>query len=139
MGRVMAIDYGKRRCGVAVTDPLQLSINPRPYVAPEELITFVKTSHSTDDLEILVLTESRRLDGSDNPIQADIRRFAERLSKELPDLKIEYEDEAGSSRDAMQHLIASGVGRKARAQKGALDSVSAGIILERYLRRANIW
>ena len=139
MSRILAIDYGRKRCGIALTDPLRLSINPRPFLPPEQLMTFVKTLHSEDDLALVVLTRSTRGDGSDNPIQADISSFAERLHKALPELTIDYEDEAGSSQDAMRHLIAGGVGRKARASKGALDSVSAGIVLERYLRRVGIW
>ena len=139
MGRILAIDYGRVRCGVAWTDPLRLSINPQPFVAPADLLTFVKTCSVADELEVVVLTTSTRADGTANPIQTDIARFAERLQRELPALTIAYEDEGGSSKEAMQHLIAGGVRRKARSQKGALDSVSAGIILERYLRRSGHW
>ena len=139
MGRILAIDYGAKRCGLAVTDELRLSVNPRPWVPPGELLDFVLAFAKTEDLDIVVLTESKRLDGSDNPIQERIDRFAERLLKRLPELEIAFQDEAGSSRDATRHLIATGVGRKRRSEKGALDSVSAGIILERYLRDAGIW
>ena len=135
----MAIDYGGKRCGVAVTDELRLSVNPRPWVAPGELLDYVAAFAKTEDLDAVVLTESRRLDGTANPIQERIDRFAERLRGRLPGLEIAYQDEAGSSREATQHLIATGVGRKRRSEKGALDSVSAGIILERYLRAAGIW
>ncbi len=135
----MAIDYGRKRCGVAVTDELRLSVNPRPWVAPEALLAYVTAFAKTEALDLVVLTESTRFDGSPNPIQAHINRFAGRLREALPGLTIAFQDEAGSSREATSHLIDSGVGRKRRADKGALDSVSAGIILERYLRAASIW
>ena len=135
----MAIDYGRKRCGVAVTDELRLSINPRPWVPPEALLDYVTAFARTDGLTTVVLTESKRFDGSDNPIQKQITGFAERLKRLLPDVELAYQDEAGSSREATSHLIEMGVGKKQRAQKGALDSVSAGIILERYLRAAGIW
>ena len=139
MGRVLAIDYGHKRCGIAVTDELRLSVNPRPWVAPAELLAYVEAFAKTENLDTVVLTESRRLDGSANAIQERIDGFAERLKKALPALEIAFQDEAGSSREATQHLIRTGVGRKRRSEKGALDSVSAGIILERYLRAAGIW
>ncbi len=139
MGRILAIDYGLKRCGIAVTDELRLSINPRPWVAPAELLGFVQAFAKTEDLECVVLTESTRFDGSPNPIQAHISRFAERLRVALPSVEVAFQDEAGTSREATAHLIQSGVRKKRRAEKGALDSVSAGIVLERYLRDARIW
>ena len=135
----MAIDYGAKRCGIAVTDELRLSVNPRPWVAPAELLEFVTAFAKTEDLDLVVLTESRRLDGSPNAIQERIEGFAARLKTALPELAVAYQDEPGSSKEATRHLIATGVGRKRRGEKGALDSVSAGIILERYLRDAGIW
>ncbi len=139
MGRIMAIDYGRKRCGIAVTDELRMSVNPRPWVAPELLEAYVTAFAKTEGLDTVVLTESTRFDGSPNPIQAHVDRFAERLRTVLPGVAIAFQDEAGSSREATGHLIQTGVGRKRRAEKGALDSVSAGIVLERYLRDAGIW
>lgn len=139
MGRILAIDYGAKRCGLAVTDELRLSVNPQPWVAPEDLLDFLKAYAKTELLDIVVLTESRRLDGSANAIQKRIDGFAERLREALPLVEVAYQNEAGSSKEATQHLIRAGVGRKRRSAKGALDSVSAGIILERYLRAAGIW
>ena len=139
MGRLLAIDYGAKRCGIAVTDELRLSVNPRPWVAPAELLDFVLAFAKTENLDTVVLTESRRLDGSANEIQERIDGFAERLKKALPGIEIAFQDEAGSSKEATRHLIRTGVGRKRRSEKGALDSVSAGIVLERYLRAAGIW
>ena len=139
VGRILAIDYGAKRCGIAVTDELRLSVNPRPWVAPPELLDFLRAFAKTETLDTVVLTESRRLDGSANAIQERIDGFAERLKKALPEVEVAFQDEAGSSKEATQHLIATGVGRRRRSEKGALDSVSAGIILERYLRDAGIW
>lgn len=139
MGRILAVDYGRRRCGVAATDPLRLSVNPRPVCAPDELLGVIAAAHREGDLDLVVLTRSRHADGTANDVQADIDRFAARLQEALPDLAVAYEDEHGSSREARALLRASGVGKKRRAAKGALDSVSAAIVLERYLRREGIW
>ena len=139
MGRILAIDYGKRRCGLAVTDPLRLSVNPLPFVPPAELLSAVSEFVADGELDMVLLTRSAHRDGTPNDVQAAIAGFAERLQKKHPTLPVEYQDEFGSSREAMHHLRAAGVGRKARARKGALDSVSAGIILERYLRDSGIW
>jgi len=139
MGRIVAIDYGRKRCGVAVTDPLRLSVNPKPTVAPSDLQTVIRDLYDSGELDTVVLTRSQHADGSDNPIQADIYRFAERLQKAYPALQIDYQDEFASSKEAMQHLISSGVRRQKRAQPGQLDAAAAGIILERYLRDSGIW
>ena len=139
MGRILAIDYGRKNCGIAVTDPLRLSVNPRPVVAEADLLPAVETLLAEGDVDTVVLTHSRRIDGTANPIERRIARFAERLRAAAPGVEIDYEDEAGTSVEARRHLIATGVGRKRRSAKGALDSVSAGIILERYLRRTGIW
>ncbi len=139
MGRILAIDYGRKRCGLARTDELRLSVNPLPAVAIADLFEVVERMLKEDAVEVVVLTRSTHRDGTENEVQADISRFAERLQKEMPQLQIAYQDEFASSREARQHLIATGVGKKARSQRGALDSVAAGIILERYLRTSGIW
>ena len=139
MGRIVAVDYGKKRCGVALTDPLRLSVNTRPVVDPMDLLDELIAISKEDEIDIIVLTESQHANGTANTIQADIIRFAERLKKELPTCEIAFQDEYGSSKEARQLLRVQGVGKKARSQKGALDSVSAGIILERYLRDSGIW
>lgn len=139
MGRILAVDYGKRRCGLAVTDPLRLSVNTRPVLEPKNLLQEIELIASENDLDIIVLTQSQHANGEDNDIQAEITRFAERLKEMLPACEIAFQDEYGSSKEARQLLRMQGVGKKARSQKGALDSVSAGIILERYLRESGIW
>ena len=139
MGRILAIDYGGRRCGLAVTDPLRLSVNPRPVVSPEAVLAVVEEVAAEGDLDRVVLTRSSRADGTPNPIQARIDRFAARLAERLPGLPIDYQDEYGSSKEARSLLRTAGVGKRRRAAKGALDSVSAAVILERYLRDQGIW
>ena len=139
MGRILAVDYGRRRCGVAATDPLRLSVNPRPVVPPAELMGVIEAAHAEGDLDLVVLTRSLHADGTPNDVQADVTSFADRLKRRLPDLAVAFQDEHGSSREARDLLRTSGVGKARRARKGALDSVAAAIILERYLRDAGIW
>lgn len=122
-----------------MTDPLRLSVNPRPVVGPDDLLAAVEEVAAEGDLDLVVLTRSTRADGAPNPVQGAIDRFAGRLTERLPGVGVDYQDEYGSSREARALLRTSGVGKKRRAAKGALDSVSAAIILERYLRDAGIW
>jgi len=135
----VAVDYGKQRCGIAWTDTLQLSINPQPWVSPTDLEDFIVTLVNRDEVQLVVLTKSKHIDGTENTIQKDIDRFAVRLNKRLPDLEIAYAEEYKSSKEAAQYLRDTGVGKKKRSQKGALDSIAAGIILERYLRDSGRW
>ena len=116
---------------MAVTDPLRLSVNPRPVVSPEALLGVVAEAAAEGNLDRVVLTRSTQADGSPNAIQARIDRFAARLAERLPGLSIDYQDEHGSSREARAILRTAGVGKRRRAAKGALDSVSAAIILDR--------
>ncbi len=139
MGRIVAIDYGKRRCGIAWTDPLQLSVNPQPWIAPEKLLDYIVDFVSSDDVSLVLLTKSQHIDGTANTIQKDITCFAERLIKKIPSLQIDFTDEYKSSKEAAQYLRNTGVGKKKRSEKGALDSIAAGIILERYLRDSGRW
>jgi len=139
MGRVVAVDYGKKRCGIAWTDTMMLSINPQPWVEPSVLEDFIASQVESNDIEIVVLTKSKHIDGADNTIQKDIDRFAEKLRKRLPSVQIDYTEEYKSSKEAAVYLRNSGVGKKKRSKKGALDSIAAGIILERYLRDSGRW
>jgi putative Holliday junction resolvase len=139
MGRIVAIDYGKQRCGVAWTDPLQLSVNPQPWIAPSELLDFVVDFIAAENVDLVILTKSQHKDGTANTIQKDIDRFAERLKKKNPSINLDYADEYKSSKEAAQYLVNTGVGKKKRSKKGALDSIAAGIILERYLRDTGRW
>lgn len=139
MARVVAIDYGMQRCGIAWTDTLQLSINPQPWVAPDKLEDYLVDLVQQDEVELVLLTKSKHIDGTANAIQEHIDRFAERLKKRLPDLRIDFAEEYKSSKEASQYLINTGVGKKKRSEKGALDSIAAGIILERYLCDTGRW
>jgi len=139
MGRVVAVDYGKQRCGIAWTDTLQLSINPQPWVSPDKLEDYLAKLVKEDDIQLVLLTKSSHVDGTANTIQKHIDSFAERLKKRIPTLEIDYTEEYKSSKEAAQYLRNTGVGKKKRSQKGALDSIAAGIILERYLRDSGRW
>ncbi|MFK8058026.1 MAG: Holliday junction resolvase RuvX [Saprospiraceae bacterium] len=139
MGRVVAVDYGKKRCGIAWTDVLQLSVNPQPWITPDKLEDYLADLISNDDVQLVLLTKSKHVDGTDNTIQKDIDRFAERLKKRVPSLQIDFAEEYKSSKEAAQYLRDTGVGKKKRSEKGALDSIAAGIILERYLRDTGRW
>ena len=122
-----------------MTDPLRLSINPQEACSPTELMSRLSQYYAEGDLGTVVMSKSLHADGNANAIQADATSFAERLKKKLPDLEICFQDEFGSSKEARSLLIQQGVRKKKRSARGALDSVSAAIILERYLLDKGIW
>ena len=139
MGRILAIDYGRKRTGVAVTDELRLSINPLPVLPTEQTLDFLVQYLANEAVDVVVFGRSLRADATANPVQKAAEALARQLAAQRPDVPQAWHDEYASSREARQHLIRQGIGRQARSRRGALDSVSAGIILERYLRDEGIW
>lgn len=133
MGRVLAIDVGGKRCGLAVTDPLQLSVNPIGAVHPNELIKFISDYLKDHELEVIVLGLSKKIDGSDNEIMKKTRDFEKQIQNKFPSIQIDYQDEYNSSREAVKLMVEMGVKKKDRRKKENVDVLSASIILQRYL------
>ena len=133
MGRILAIDYGKKRTGIAVTDELQLIASGLTTVATGELLGFIREYCKNEDVEVVVVGEPRRLHLEASPVEADISKFIKKLHRELPALRVDRMDERFTSKMAFQSLIDSGVSKKKRQNKALLDEVSATIILQSYL------
>ena len=133
MGRILAIDYGKKRTGLAVTDPLQISTNGLDTVPTEKLMGFL-TDYLTDEtVETLVIGEPLRLNDQPSAVEKDIQKFIKKVKKKFPDLKIDREDERFTSKMAVQTMVAGGVKKKKRRSKELVDKVSATLILQSYL------
>jgi putative Holliday junction resolvase len=136
MPRILAIDLGTKRTGLAVTDSLKMLANPLETIETGKLIEYLKTYCAKEDVDTLVLGYPIRLDGSQNEMTPRVILMKDRLEKQFPTKKIELIDERFTSKMAMQSMIAMGSKKKDRREKaGNLDKVSAAIILQSYLER----
>lgn len=136
MPRVLAIDLGTKRTGLAVTDPLKMLANPLETVETAVLMDYLKAYCAKEDVDTLVLGLPIRLNGQDNEMTPRVMAFKSDLEKIFPTLKVELIDERFTSKMALQSMIAMGSKKKDRREKaGNLDKMSAAIILQSYLER----
>ncbi|MBA4299862.1 MAG: Holliday junction resolvase RuvX [Cyclobacterium sp.] len=136
MPRVLAIDLGTKRTGLAVTDPLKILANPLETIETGQLVNYLKTYCLKEEVEAFVLGLPIRLNGQDNEMTPRVMKLKEELEKNFPEKKIVLVDERFTSKIAMQSMIAMGSKKKDRIEKaGNLDKVSAAIILQSYLER----
>ncbi len=133
MARIMAIDYGMKRTGIAVSDNLQMIASPLETVETSKLHDFLKDYFQHEQVEKVIIGMPYRADGSLPPFAVKIKDFASWLEKNYPHLQIEFIDERYTSKLAQQTLIQAGVKKKKRSQKGALDRMAAAIMLQEYL------
>ena len=133
MARIIAIDYGTKRSGIAVTDELQLIASGLTTVTTKELLSFLKKYLEEEKVEAMILGEPKRMSGEASDVEVDIIRFRESITKIFPDLPIIRQDERFTSKMAFQTMIDSGIGKKKRQNKALVDQISATIILQDYL------
>ncbi len=139
MARIMGIDYGTKRTGIAVTDPLQLSVNGLATIATEALFDYLTDYLSQEPVERIVVGEPLHPDGRPAQIHHLVVGFVRRLKKTYPDLSIVLHDERNSSAEAREVIRQSGAGRKKRRDKKLVDKVSAVLILKDYLEATRSW
>lgn len=132
MGRIMSIDYGKRRSGVAVTDPLQIVAGGLETVATPELPDFIRRYIATENVERIVVGLPVQNNGNNSENAARVRAFAGKMQKELHIL-VEFYDERFTSVLAHKTMLASGLHKMARRDKALVDKISATIILQSYM------
>lgn len=135
MGRIVALDFGLKRTGIAMTDELRLIASPLTTVDSAELMVFLKDLVLKNKVDTIVLGEPKRLNNEDTHITQNVYLLKEALEKEFPVQKIELVDERFTSKMAMQSMIDGGLKKKQRQEKGALDSISATIILQSYMNQ----
>lgn len=133
MARILAIDHGNKRCGLAVTDPLQLSVNPLGTVHSSELMEKLTEYVQKEEVERFVVGAPTDEKGAPSSHAQRCDEFSKHLSRKFPDIPVERTDESFSSREAMELLIHSGVKKKERRNKERIDQLSACLILERHL------
>jgi len=135
MGKVLAIDYGKKRCGIAVTDDLQIIASGLTTVETSKLISFLKDYVSQNDVELFVVGEPKQMNNQPSESEALIKPFLEKLIKTFPNTPIKRVDERFTSKMAVQSMLASGLKKKKRQNKALIDEISATIILQTYLNQ----
>lgn len=139
MARVLAIDYGTKRTGIAVTDPLKLIASPLDTVATESLFDFLAEYLSQEEVEAIVVGEPLHADGQPTHIHHLVIGFVRKVQKAYPLLTVELHDESFSSENAKKVILQSGARKKKRQDKGVVDKVSAALILSDYLESKRIW
>ena len=132
----MAIDYGKKRTGLAVTDPLRIIATPLDTVSTNEIISYLDGYMKKETVDEFVVGMPKTLKNEDSEIAPFVRAFVEELKKAYPEKKIHLADERFTSRMAMQAMIEGGMKKKDRQVKGNVDKISATIILQSFLRSA---
>ena len=134
MGRILAIDYGRKRCGIAVTDPLKIIANGLETVATHKLMDFLKEYTSREQVELIVIGHPTQLNGQPSESMRYITPFIDRLKKEMPNMPIEMVDERFTSSIAHQAMIDGGMKKSDRRDKARVDTIAASIILNDYLQ-----
>jgi putative Holliday junction resolvase len=135
MGKIVAIDFGLKRTGLAMTDEMNIIASPLTTVESKNLISFLKTLTEKNNIDTLVLGEPKRLNNEDTHITENVRLLKTALEKQFPTLKIVMMDERFTSKMAFQSMIDSGMKKKQRQEKGTIDMISAAIILQSYLEK----
>jgi putative Holliday junction resolvase len=133
MGRIMAMDYGTRRTGLAVTDPLQIIATALDTVETREVIGYLKNYFSREPVEALVIGMPRQLNNTDSATAPAVRQFIEVFKKNFPLIPVHTVDERFTSSLAQQALIQGGMKKKQRQVKGNVDKISAVLILQQFL------
>lgn len=133
MARVLAIDYGQKRTGIAVTDNLQITANGLTTVPTHELLNFLKQYVEKEDVERFVVGLPKRMNGEESDNMRRIRPFVRKLEKDIPQIPVTYVDERFTSVLAQRAIREAGLKKKARQNKELVDEVSAAIILQSYL------
>lgn len=131
----MALDYGGRRTGVAVTDPFKIIATPHSTVPTSGLKEFIHAYHAQEQIEVLVIGEPTRHDGSHSNIEKQIQEFIVWVKDKLPEVTIDRINEMYTSKEALEALIQSGSKRKQRRDKGLIDRTSATIMLQEYMEQ----
>jgi len=133
MSRIVAIDYGVKRTGIAVTDELQLIASGLTTVSTKELLPFLKQYVGQESVELFVIGEPKQMDNTASESEVYIQEFIKKLTEAIPEIDIARVDERFTSKMAFQTMIDSGLKKKQRQNKALVDEISATIILQSYL------
>ena len=138
MARIISVDYGKKRTGLAVTDPLQIIAGGLATVATHELFDYLCQYVEREQVERIVIGEPHQPNGQPSENLERVRQFVNRWRKAMPQIPIEYYDERFTSVLAHQAMLDGGLKKKARQDKALVDEISATIILQDYMRSRHL-
>ncbi len=133
MARIVALDIGGKRTGIAETDPMQIIATPKDTVETSKLLDYLRQLFAADSYETIVIGDPKNLDGGDSDNSERVRELTTKLQNVFPKMKVVLQDERFSSKMAMQSMIDSGMKKMKRREKGEIDKVSAAIILQSYM------
>lgn len=134
MARILGIDYGTKRVGLAVTDPMQIIASPLTTVDTPQALDYIAKYSAENEVERILIGYPTDLQGRPTDATFHVEGFIKAIQKRLPEMPLQKWDESYTSRMAMQSLVASGIKKKQRRDKKLLDQVSAAIILQEYLQ-----
>lgn len=137
VGRILAIDYGKKRVGLAVSDPKKMIANGLTTVHPNELLDYLAKYLDKEQVETIVVGYPKQMNNQDSESVEYIRPFLKKLKKQFPDMPVELEDERFTSSMAQNAMLQGGMKKKQRQNKANVDKISATIILQSFLERKN--
>nr|WP_297783326.1 Holliday junction resolvase RuvX [uncultured Allomuricauda sp.] len=135
MARILALDFGKVRTGIAVTDELQLIASGLTTVDTKDLLSFLKEYTEKEDVERFVVGLPKQMDNTASESEVLIQDFLKKLKAKLPSIPVERQDERFTSKMAVQTMLDSGIKKKKRRDKALVDEISATLILQAYLNR----
>lgn len=133
MARIMAIDYGTKRCGIAVTDPLQIISSGLSTIHSKDLFVFLKQYFAKEVVECVVVGEPKQMNNEPSQSAEHVNIFLIKFKKEFPDMKLERMDERFTSKMAFQTMIDGGLKKQQRRNKALVDEISATLILQSYM------
>lgn len=135
MARLLSIDFGKKRTGIAVTDDFQMIASGLTTVETDNLLPFLKDYFAKEKVETVIIGNPKRLNNEPSEIVPLIEQFLEKFSREFPEITVEKVDERFTSKMAFQTMIDSGLKKKQRQNKALIDEIAATIILQDYMNQ----
>ncbi len=133
MGRIVGIDYGTKRVGLAVTDPLKIIASPLDTIHSKDVIEFLKKYNDNEGIEVFAVGMPKNMDNQPTDATPHVKVFVKHLRKAFPNTPIKLVDERFTSKMALDAMIVGGTKKKDRREKGNLDKISAAIILQSYM------
>lgn len=133
MSRILAIDFGVKRTGIAVTDELQIIASGLTTVPTDELLSFLENYFDKEDVALVIVGEPKRMNNENSAVESSILEFIKKFESQFSNIPLQRIDERFTSKMAFQTMIDGGLKRKQRKDKGLIDKISATIILQSYL------
>lgn len=133
--RIMAFDYGTKRIGIAVTDPMQIIANGLDNIHPQHIVEYLKKYLQTERVELFVVGEPKQMDNTPSQSAQHVKGFVTTLKKNFPEIPVEMLDERFTSKMASAVIAQSGMGKKDRQNKALVDTISATILLQSWMEK----